>query len=62
MPIMKIKSDRSVVSTARPGSASVRTTIPTFIVLKMDLARGDELVWDVTHDGGERVATIRKVG
>ena len=58
---MKIESDRSVVSTARPGSDSVRTTIPTFIVRKMRLASGDVLEWDLEKSGDRLSAFIRKV-
>lgn len=51
---MRTASDRSAATAARPGSDSVRTTIPAFVVKKMGLVVGDALEWDVGDEDGRR--------
>ena len=58
--MVKIGSNQSKVSAARPESISVRTTIPTFIAKKMGLDVGNTLEWDLDKTDGEWIATIRK--
>ena len=58
---MNIGQGRSAVSTARPGTTSVRTTIPAFVAKKLGLASGDILEWDLDKTDGQWVATMWKV-
>jgi len=55
---MSLKSKTSV---ARPGSTSLRATVPEGIVVFLNLKEGDSIEWkmDITEDG-ERVAIVRK--
>ena len=48
-------------STARPGSASVRTTIRAHIAGQTELGAGDVLAWKPDEAGG-RLAAFRKTG
>ena len=54
--------DKTKVSTARPGSASVRTTIPAHVAVQMDLEAGDVLTWKLDKARGRWLATIQKTG
>lgn len=42
--------ERTKVTIARPGSKSLKTTIPEFIVKNMNIRLGDELEWNIIKD------------
>jgi hypothetical protein len=50
----------SAVTTARPRSTSLRTTVPEGIAKLIDLKAGDELIWTVTANKAGVVVTISK--
>ena len=52
--------DKTKVSTARPGSASVRTTIPAHVAVQMDLGAGDVLAWKLDKVRGRWIASVSK--
>jgi hypothetical protein len=54
---MSLKSKTSI---ARPGSKSLRATVPEGIVVFLDLKIGDTLEWRMDIVNGERVATVKK--
>lgn len=57
----KLKALLSAVSTASQTSNSLKTTIPIFVALQMELAPKDHLKWRLDKVGGEWVATLKKV-
>lgn len=54
--------DKTKVSTARPGSASVRTTIPAHVAVQLGLESGSEVLWKLDKVRGRWLATIQKTG
>lgn len=50
----------STLNEARPGSPSLRTTVPEGIVAFLGLGLGDRLSWTMELIEGERVAFVRK--
>lgn len=50
----------STVSIARPGTKSLRVTIPSGMVAFLELRAGDKLEWKMEIIDGERVAVVRK--
>jgi len=46
---------------ARPGSQSLRTTIPKFIVETFNLKEGDELDWSLKPEGRDLVIIVTPV-
>jgi hypothetical protein len=52
---------RSKTSCARPGSTSLRATVPEGIVAFLDLKESDKLEWKMEIINGERVAVVRKL-
>ncbi|MGD0645722.1 MAG: AbrB family transcriptional regulator [Candidatus Bathyarchaeia archaeon] len=54
---MSLKSKTSI---ARPGSTSLRATIPEGICVFLGLKEGDTLEWKMDDINGERMATVRK--
>jgi len=46
---------------ARPGSKSLRTTIPKFIVETFNLKEGDELDWSLKLEGRDVVIVVTPV-
>jgi hypothetical protein len=55
---MSLKSKTTI---ARPGSPSLRATIPEGIVAFLDLKEKDRLEWKMEIIDNERVAVVRKV-
>ncbi len=55
---MSLKSKTSV---ARPGSTSLRATVPEGIVAFLQLKEGDKLEWTMEIIEGKRVAIVRKL-
>jgi hypothetical protein len=55
---MSLKSKTSI---ARPGSASLRATIPEGIVAFLDLKQGDKLEWKMELIKNKRVAVVQKL-
>jgi hypothetical protein len=51
---------KSKASTARPGSTSLRATIPEGIVAFLNLNEGDKLDWKMEIIDNERVAVVKK--
>lgn len=49
----------STASKARPGTKSLRATVPEGIVAFLKLEAGDKLEWEMEIIDGERVAIIR---
>ena len=54
--------DKTKVSTARPGSASVRTTIPAHVAVQLGLEAGNSISWKLDKARGRWLATIQKTG
>lgn len=52
---------KTKVSIARPGSASLRATVPEGIVAFLELTEKDKLEWKMEIINGERVAVVRKI-
>ena len=46
---------------ARPGSKSLRTTIPKFIVETFNLKEGDELDWSLKPEGHDVVIIVTPI-
>jgi hypothetical protein len=55
---MSLKSKTTV---ARPGSTSLRATVPEGIVAFLDLKSGDKLDWKMDIVDGERVVIVTKI-
>ena len=51
---------RSKVFIVRPGSDSLRGTIPNDVVSALKLKGGDEIEWEITVIGGAIAAVARK--
>jgi hypothetical protein len=51
---------KSKISTARPGSPSIRATVPEAIAQFLDLKEGDVIEWQMTDTPNGRTATVRK--
>jgi hypothetical protein len=54
---MSLKSKTSI---ARPGSKSLRATVPEGVAVFLDLKVGDTLEWRMEIVNGERIATVRR--
>jgi hypothetical protein len=52
---------KSKVTVARPGSKSLRATVPEGIVAFLELTEGDRLEWRMEIVKEERVALVRKL-
>ena len=52
---------KTKVSIARPGSSSLRATVPEGIVAFLELTEKDKLEWKMEIIDGERVSIVRKV-
>jgi hypothetical protein len=52
---------KSKTTAARPGSTSLRATVPEGIVAFLDLKESDKLEWKMEIINDERVAIIRKL-
>ena len=52
---------KSKTTAARPGSTSLRATVPEGIVAFLDLKEGDKLEWKMQIDDGKRIATVEKL-
>jgi hypothetical protein len=53
---------KSKLTEARPGSPSLRATVPEGIVAFLELRESDKLEWKMEIINGERVAVVRKMG
>jgi hypothetical protein len=51
---------KSKVSIARPGSTSLRATVPEGIAVFLELNEGDTLEWRMEDTPDGRIATVRK--
>jgi hypothetical protein len=52
---------KSKLSIARPGSTSLRATVPEGIVAFLQVKEGDGLEWTMEVLNGQRVAFVRKI-
>lgn len=52
---------KSKTTAARPGSTSLRATVPEGIVAFLDIKEADKLEWKMEIMNGERVAVVRKI-
>lgn len=52
---------KSKISIARPGSTSLRATIPEAIAQYLDLKEGVTIEWEMTDSQNGRTATVKKV-
>lgn len=52
---------KSKLTEARPGSTSLRATVPEGIVAFLDLMDTDKLEWKMEIINGERVAVVRRL-
>jgi hypothetical protein len=46
-----VRADESVLHNATTNSISLRTTIPSYIVAKLDLKKGERFRWHLVDDG-----------
>ena len=60
MPMGRMRGTETSVSSARPDTDSLRTTIPVFVAKRLDLAAKDRLDWEIDKMGDEWVAVVRK--
>jgi hypothetical protein len=56
-----IVSLKSKVTVARPGSKSLRATIPEGIVAFLELEEGDAIEWKMEISNGDRAAIVRQL-
>ena len=55
-----IRADESILSSATSSGSSLRTTIPSWIVAKWELKKGDVFRWSLTEkDGWIHIYPIR---
>ncbi len=52
---------KTKLTEARPGSTSLRATVPEGIVAFLDLKNTDKLEWKMEIIDGDRVAVVRKL-
>jgi hypothetical protein len=52
---------KSKTTAARPGSTSLRATVPEGIVAFLNLKESDKLEWKMEIIDGERVAIVRRL-
>lgn len=52
---------KTKLTEARPGSKSLRATVPEGIVAFLDLVDTDKLEWKMEIINGERVAIVRRL-
>lgn len=45
-----VRADESVLNPATTKSASLRTTIPGYLVAKLELKKGDRFRWEIEND------------
>lgn len=57
----RIENCETVLMFAVSHSKSLRTTVPSHIVKKLKLERGDHLDWDIDKEGTKWVAKLVKV-
>lgn len=50
----------TTAQSATSTSRSIRTTIPTFVVQKLNIQEGDDLVWDIDKQGKNWIAILKK--
>ena len=50
----------TIVSSAKPDSISLRTTIPVFVAEQMGLKKGDHIDWKVDKKGKKWIAIIKQ--
>jgi len=51
----------STTSLNRPGSSSLKTTIPTGVVNALKLKAGDKVVWNLEAKEGRIIAVVNKI-
>ncbi len=56
----RVRTNESVLSLAVSKSNSLRTTVPIHIIQKLDLKKGDRVVWDMDKVRGRWIATMKK--
>ena len=56
----RITDGETALAVAVPGKPSLRTTVPTHIVRKLELSPKDRVFWDIDKIDGVWIATIRK--
>jgi len=54
-------STKSKTSIARPGSTSLRATVPEAIAIFLRLKPGDTLEWTMATSGSERAVIVNKI-
>jgi len=52
---------RTKLVSARPGSKSLRTTIPKFIVETFNLKEGDEVDWSIKPEGHDLMIIVTPI-
>jgi bifunctional DNA-binding transcriptional regulator/antitoxin component of YhaV-PrlF toxin-antitoxin module len=52
---------RTKLVSARPGSRSLRTTIPKFIVETFNLKEGDEIDWSIRPEGHDLMIIVTPI-
>jgi hypothetical protein len=50
-----VRADESVLNSATTGGISLRTTIPSYIVAKLELKKGDRLRWHIEYYNKEEL-------
>lgn len=52
---------KSKTTAARPGSTSLRATVPEGIVAFLNLKEGDKLEWKMEIEQNERIVIVKKM-
>lgn len=46
-----VRADESILNLATSGGTSLRTTIPSWIIAKYELKKGQKLRWHISKEG-----------
>ena len=56
----RLKNNETTLSLAVSKSDSLRTTVPIYIIKKLNLKKGDRVEWDIDKVKGRWIATIKR--
>jgi len=54
-----VRADESILNPATSTGASLRTTIPSWIVAKFELKKGDKFRWHIIHEKESEYVAIQ---
>ena len=56
----RTETSETVLTLAVSRSVSLRTTVPRYIIKKLNLKKGDVIKWDIDKSNGKWIAIIKK--